>query len=131
MKKLIIITLMTTFGFVLTPPAFAADDPSIKGKQREGVQNEMANFIVRSQLDGRFLHYDPVSGELKKLKLDKLHDGIVKKGNFFISCADFTDMKGKKYDLDFMVIEKNGKHHVVQTLVHSVAGKKRPYQVED
>ncbi|HEB72845.1 MAG TPA: hypothetical protein ENI77_09520 [Nitrospirae bacterium] len=130
MRKLIIFTFMATFGFVLTSPAFAGNDPSIKGKQREGIQREMTNFIVKSQLDGHFLHYDPVSGELKKLKLDKLHDGIVKKGNFFVSCADFTDVKGKKYDLDFMVIEKNGKHHVVQTLVHAVEGKKRPYQVE-
>jgi len=31
-----------------------------------------------------------------KLKLDRLQDGIVKKGDFYVSCADFFDRNGKK-----------------------------------
>ena len=60
-----------------------------------------------------------------------LHTGIVKKGDFYVSCADFADNKGNLYDIDFLVGEKDEQFSVIQALVHSVNGNKRKYDVEN
>jgi|TARA_B110000495_G_scaffold192771_1_gene197293 hypothetical protein len=59
-----------------------------------------------------------------------LHKGVVKKGPFYVSCADFVDAKGRAYDLDFLVAGKGETLRVLQALVHSVDGEKRPYHLE-
>lgn len=109
---------------------YAADDPSIKGDLRSNVQQSMADFIQQQTIDGHMYVYDAVDGKLLSLKLKKLHSGIVKKGDFYVSCADFTDQKGQKIDVDFMVRSTGDKLITTQALVHSVAGEKRKYHLE-
>jgi hypothetical protein len=111
-------------------PVFAGDDPSIKGETRTGVQKAMQEHIVQTTIGDRYIIYDAVAGDLKELKFEELHKGIVKKGEFYVSCADFVDAQGKKYDLDFLVAEKEGSLRVFQALVHSIDGKKRAYHLE-
>ena len=84
---------------------WAGDDPSIKGNLRLNIQTAMGSHVNQNTIQGDYIMYDAVKGELKKLKLTKLHSGIVKKGNFFVSCADFEDQRGKAYDIDFLVAE--------------------------
>ena len=66
-----------------------------------------------------------------KLKLDDLHDGIVKKSDYYVSCADFTSSNGTYYDLDFMVVEKDGEYKALQGFVHKVGKNKRKYHLEN
>jgi hypothetical protein len=65
-----------------------------------------------------------------QLKFLKLHEGIVKKGSFYVSCADFLDERGQKVDLDFLVIPDGDSLKTVQAVVHSIDGKKRKYHLE-
>ncbi len=109
----------------------AADDPSIKGKTREGIQSAMKSHIDGNIVDGKYVIYDAVAGKLKKLKLDKLHEGIMKKADFYVSCADFVDDGGNKYDLDLLVVDKGGGFRVLETVVHAINGEKRKYHLED
>ena len=61
---------------------------------------------------------------------DGFHQGIKNKGSYYTSCADFVDPKtGKKYDIDFLVNKIKGKFAVVQPIVHSIDGKKNPYDL--
>ena len=76
-----ILRLICTVLF-LVPAAFAADDPSIKGKEREGVQKAMSQHIEKHRLDGKYVIYDAAVNKLRTLDFEKLHDGIVKKGGF-------------------------------------------------
>lgn len=108
----------------------AADDPSIQGKDRTESQNAMKEYVNNNSMDGKFIIYDGMKGKLLKLKYEDVHEGIVKKGDFFVSCADFVDPSGNKYDIDFLVAEKEGNFAVFQALVHKVNGKKREYLVE-
>ena len=110
--------------------AYAADDPSIKGDLRENIKQSMASFIQQQTIDGEMYVYDAVDGQLLSLTLDKLHSGIVKKGDFYVSCADFEDEKGRKIDVDFMVRQSAGQWVTTQALIHSVAGHKRKYHLE-
>ncbi|HHJ80678.1 MAG TPA: hypothetical protein ENJ65_03500 [Candidatus Tenderia electrophaga] len=108
----------------------AADDPSIKGELRKTIHDSMNSFIQQQNIDGRIYVYDAVAGKLLKLKLDELHSGIVKKGDFYVSCADFRDDNGGKVDIDFLVRPSGEQLVTTQALVHSIDGKKRKYHLE-
>ena len=108
----------------------AADDPSIKGSLRENIKTSMMSHIEGNMVDNTYILYDAVEGRLMKLKLDRLHDGIVKKGDFYVSCADFFDRSGKKIDVDFLVLKDGAQLKTIQAVVHSVEGKKRKYHLE-
>lgn len=114
----------------LTLPAAAADDPSIKGDLRKNIHSAMNSHIESNTFDGDYIIYDAVEGKLLELEFKDLHSGIVKKGDFYVSCADFKDDEGTLYDIDFLVVEKQGQLMVIEALVHSAGGNKRQYQVE-
>ena len=77
-----------------------------------------------------FFIYDAPQGRLLKLRFDKLHEGIVKKGDFFVSCADFYTSTDQKIDIDFLVIKDGNQLKTIQAVVHSIDGKKRKYHLE-
>ena len=114
----------------LLTTAHAADDPSIKGDLRSNIQQSMQTFIDNQTIDGKMFVYDPVDGRLLKLSFDSLHKGIVKKGDFYVSCADFVDQDGRKIDLDFLVRPAQSELIATQAIVHSIDGKKRKYHLE-
>ena len=63
----------------------------------------MKDHVAESLVDSVYAIYDGQEGALLRLKLGALHSGIVKKAEFYVSCADFTDASGREYDLDFLV----------------------------
>ena len=123
------IGILVLLAFTLS--AFAANNPSIKGERRHAIQTAMQEHIDHNTVDGHYVLYDASTGDLLKLKLAKLHDGIVKKAGYYVSCADFHDRNGTYFDLDFLVIEKDGKFLTLQGIVHKVGSVKRKYHLED
>ncbi|MFQ5930990.1 MAG: hypothetical protein ACE5MM_01140 [Nitrospiraceae bacterium] len=117
--------------FVFSTMSFGADDPSIKGETRMGIQSAMKSHIDENVFNGKYLVYDAVEGKLKQLTLKKLHEGIVKKAEYYVSCADFVDNQGNLYDLDLLVVQQSGDFRVLETVVHSINGNKRKYHLED
>ena len=117
--------------FLLSTTAMAANDPSIKGDVRANVQQAMNELIQHRTVSGNFKFYDAITNKVHDLKLVELHDGIVKKGDFYVSCADFVDTKGNTVDMDFMVISSGNKMIATQAIMHKVDGKKRKYHLED
>jgi hypothetical protein len=111
-------------------PTAAADDPSIRGEQRDQIQAAMTRFVAEQSVEGVVRIYDPVDGKLLRLRLDEVHEGIVRKGDFFVSCADFRDQDGRRIDVDFLVIERGDGLVATQGVVHSVDGNKRKYHLE-
>ncbi len=123
--------LLLALSLLTVAIAFAGDDPSIKGHLRTDIQTAMQSFIDHQMVDGVYSHYDAVDGKLLRLKEANLHSGIVKKGDFYVSCADFTDQQGRSIDVDFLVLDADGKIRAVQGLVHKIEGTKRPYHLEN
>lgn len=130
-RTVAVATMILGMLMLASPLLYAANDPSIKGELRTNINANMRDFIEAQTVDNSYRIYDPVEGKLHTLKLDKLHEGIVKKGNFYVSCADFTDAKGRKFDLDFLVLPDGDKLLTTQAVIHSVAGKKRKYHLEE
>ena len=116
-------------GLIATP-AHAGDDASIKGELRTNIHKSMDAFVAQQTIDGVLRIYDPVDGKLLSLESYELHSGIVKKGDFYVSCADFVDQEGRKIDVDFLVLANDGRLQAIQGIVHSVEGKKRKYHLE-
>lgn len=114
----------------ITGISIAADDPSIKGELRSAIKNAMGKHVTSHTVGQHYVVYDAVKGNLKKLTFKNIHTGVVKKGDFYVSCADFVDAKGRLYDLDFLVAKTKQGFRVIQPVVHAVDGKKRPYHVE-
>ena len=108
----------------------AGNDASIKGELRSNIKAAMLTYVTENTIKGQYVIYDSKKGELKRLKMTKLHDGIVKKGEFFVSCADFVDQQGKVYDLDFLVSPNGNGHRVIQAIIHAENGNKRKYHIE-
>ncbi len=111
--------------------SFAADDPSIKGKTRAGILKAMQQHIEQHTVATVYPVYDVTDNKMRHLTLKELHSGIVKKGAFYVSCADFVDADGIKVDLDFLVSDDHGHFKTVETIVHKVDGTKRPYDLEN
>ena len=130
-KSFLVLTVSTyIILFAGFTSVWAGDDPSIKGNLREGIMSSMKSYIETNMINGTFYIYDAVEGDLKRLKFLKLHEGIVKKGDFYVSCADFLDERGQKVDLDFLVMPDGDSLKTVQAVVHSIDGKKRKYHLE-
>ncbi len=113
------------------PAAQAGNDPSIEGDLRKNIQAAMDSWVGEQTVDGTVRLYDPVEGRLLELRFEELHDGIVKKGDFYVSCADFADQDGRKIDVDFLVLPDGDELIATQAIVHSVDGKKRTYHLEN
>lgn len=107
----------------------AGDDPSIKGELRTSIQGAMKTYIDAHVVDGVYWQYDAVTNQLLKLTFKGLHDGIVKKGDFYVSCADFATPDGKIHDLDFIVAEGKDGVVAVQGIVHKLGDEKRAYSI--
>ncbi len=67
---------------------------------------------------------------MKGLTFKKVHPEIEKKGDFYVSCSDFVDDRGNRYDIDFLVASKDGDYRVFQAVVHGINGQHREYNIE-
>ncbi len=124
--------MLLLMALVMMPiTALAANDSSIKGDLRTNIKASMQQYIQSQTIHGEMYLYDSLENRLLKLKLDSLHDGIVKKGDYYVSCADFVDQKNRKVDIDFMVRGKAEQLITMQAIVHAVDGSKRKYQLEE
>jgi hypothetical protein len=122
MKTKVVIAM---FVLLCITAAFAGDDPSIKGKSREGIQKAMQQHVNDNTVNGVYAIYDGASDDVKFLYFNKLHRGIVRKGGFYVSCADFADSEGRSYCVDLLAAEKNGQFRVVDSIVHKIGKQKR------
>lgn len=126
MLKKISSVFLCCFSLVVS----AADDPGITGDLRVNIQEAMKHHIGSNRIEGQYVLYDAITGQLLRMKLEELHSGIVSKGDFYVSCADFKDDAGNTYDIDFMVAGPVDNLRVFRALVHKDSHGKRKYHLE-
>lgn len=123
--------MLVLTSLIASNSANAGDDRSIKGDLRKNIQYSMGEYITKQTIDGKLYVFDAVQNKLLTLTSGKPRPGIVKDGEFYLTCADYTDQDGNKIDLDFMVRKSGEKYITTQTIVHAVDEKYRPYHVRD
>jgi len=115
---------------IFSPLSQAGDDASIKGDLRSNIKASMNQYIDGQTINDRMYLFDGQQGKLLKMELVELHEGIVKKGDFYVSCADFIDQHGNAIDVDFLVRPRRDQLITTQAIVHSFDGNKRQYHLE-
>jgi hypothetical protein len=124
----IAIGLATLFTALLMPMVVAGravDDPSIRGALRAQIWFTMDDYIVSQSGDGIMRLYDPIEDRVLLMEFRRIHEGIVREGDFFVSCADFVDQDGRKLDVDLLVLQSGENLQVTQAIVHKIDEIKR------
>lgn len=128
--------ISTIFLLIFSVALILPSTSMAEGAENQKVQEAMKSYVASSLgSDGIF----PViyKGKILKLKVrtsekypDGFHAGVKNHGNLFTSCADFFDpVSGNNYDIDFLVKKADENFIVTQPIVHSIDGKKNPYDL--
>lgn len=93
----------------------------------DDIRGAMKAYVMdQSGETGTFDVLDLETGELRNLELIRVHERVGKTGDYYYSCADFTDVNtGEMLDLDLDVEDKNGELSVVDVMIHKLDGKER------
>ena len=108
----------------------SGDEAGIPDKRQKYIQKAVKQHIAKNTFKGRYEIRDVVRGEKIRLELKGLHDEIERKGQYYVSCANFVDVEGREYDVDLLVVRKGGKFRVTLALIHRIDGQERKYTVE-
>lgn len=140
MRKILRVPIAIAFLASVIPAVFAAEQG---GKEHGGltttqkqspttplpadIRAAMELYVVKeSQETGTFDVTDPETAKVRHLKLERVHERVGKTGNYYYSCADFSDtVSGEKLDLDLDVLDKDGVLSVVDVRIHKIDGKER------
>ncbi len=98
----------------------------------EQIRQAIRDYISQvEQEEGAFSVDDEVTGKIRTLTLDRVHERVGKTGDLYYSCTDMKDSEtGEMLDLDFDVEAKDDQLNVVDVRIHKVNGQPR-YTYDD
>ncbi|MBI2871360.1 MAG: hypothetical protein HYY14_06605 [Candidatus Omnitrophica bacterium] len=103
-------------------PAAPALEPTAD-QIRQAIQEYIADV---EEVEGAFTIEDEVTGNLRTLTLERVHERVGKTGDLFYSCTDMKDTETSEVlDLDFDVESSEGELFVIDTRIHKVSDKPR------
>jgi len=90
----------------------------------DDIRNAMKSYVEGKTAanGGTFAIKDPDTGETLQLTLDRVHERVGKTGDYYYSCADFSDAEGGAWDLDIDVADVKGTLGVVDVRIHKENG---------
>ena len=123
-RPAIISASLCVVGLMLMAVAVStADDPSIRVRLRSQVWVTTDDYLLSQMPDGGTMRlYDPIENRVLQLEIVTPHDGIDRKGDFYVRCVDFIDQHGRKIDVDFLVLQNGQPMQVTQAIVHKIDG---------
>ena len=109
------------------PSAAPVAEPS-----SEQIHQAIRDYIAMIQEDeGAFTLEDEVTGHVRALTLDRVHDEVGQTDELYSACTDMKDAEtGESLDLDFDVESWDGELEVVDVTIHRVNGRPR-YTYDD
>ena len=109
---------------------WSGDDPSIPKEDKAKIQAAMDTHIQGLSDKKGLPVFDHKAQAVVHLKFKELHSGVAKKGDYFVSCADFIDSAGTLYDIDLLARPSGDQYMIVESFVHKKGGEKFPYEVK-
>ncbi len=100
---------------IVSGPAYSGS--RISEGERATLQAVMHKEISRKLVDGKFLHLDFQSKELRTLYPAKAHPMILAMGEHFVLCTDFRDTTGKSVNVDFYATRNGRSFTIYQTAI--------------
>lgn len=121
--KIVILSLMLTL--LMGSLGFAGDDRGIPVSEKDKIKATMVDYIKdNSTRQGNFLLLDPETKTTRALRYDRIHQGVVKHNDGFLTCVDMID-GGIIVDVDFIVSMADGEYRVSKIAIHKVDRVKR------
>jgi hypothetical protein len=108
----VVIVFLTFFVGCIGPQG------QVRESEKEAIQRAMKTYI-QDKLTRQGGGY---SIEGTKTEFDYLHAGVGKKGDTFVSCADFK-VREDVYDVDYYVKSVEGEYAVVKEILHKIKGE--------
>ena len=98
----------------------------------EQIRQAIRDYIAEIEADeGAYTIDDEVTGQVRTLTLERVHDRVGKTGDLYYSCTDMRDTKtNEQLDLDFDVEAYEGQLEVVGERIHKLNGEAR-YTYDD
>ena len=125
-RPAIILASLCAAGLMLMAVAVSAgDDPSIRGTLRPQIWETIDDYLVTLMPDATMRLYDPIENRVLRLEFMTAHEGIVRKGDFYVGSAGFVDQDGRKIDVDLLVLQTEKPMQVKQAIVHKIDGVER------
>lgn len=132
---------LLTIGFLilLTMPATGAanDSSTIDDELAKQIRASARTYIDEHIVGRVYWFYDAVSHDMLKLVYKRLHPDVLKKGDFYVVCADFVShgdvldkQKMSTLDIDFLVVKGEHGFHTTQAIVHKIDGLIHSYDLE-
>ena len=90
------------------PAGHSAVSPS----EKASLQAVMQQHIQHAMVDGRYLHLDGETGDVRALRPIGAHPEILRMGEYFVLCSDFQAEDGSEVNIDFFLARK-GRSFVV------------------
>lgn len=100
----------------------------------EQIRQAIRDYEAKIETEQGALHIkDEVTGQVRSLKLERVHERVGKTGDTYYSCADMRDAATNDLvDVDFDVAVTDGGVQVVDTRIHKVNGQARyTYDAQD
>ena len=90
-------------------------DGKISTDEKANVQTAMKEYVdAKLEMDKNAYRIGDKRGTF-----DYLHEGVKKKGDMYISCAD-VKVGNDVYDIDYFVKKENGEYSVVKETLHKI-----------
>ena len=93
--------------------------------EKASLQAAMQRHIDSALVDGRYLHLDTDTGEVRALRPLAAHPIILRMGEYFVLCADFRAEDGREVNVDFFLARKGRSYVVFDEQVENRALVKR------
>lgn len=111
--------LQITAAFVCFQSAGKANADTGASKIRTDLQVAMQRHLERSQVEGAIHFINREKAAVQRLYPVKAHPLILKGDGFFVLCAELRDESGKKYEVDFYMVEARRGYRVVMTEIEN------------
>jgi hypothetical protein len=92
---------------------------TINPDEKVNVRAAMKEFVdAKLEKDKNVYKIEQLKGEF-----DYLHEGVEKKGDLYVSCAD-VKVGADVYDIDYYVKDQSGKYIVIKEVLHKINKEK-------
>ena len=98
----------------------ASSEMPVEPRALNQVQTATRSFIDEQMVDGDYLYYDALAGEVLRLEFKMLHPVVHREGELYVVRADFFDEEGRPVNMKFLVVIRDNRPHTLQAVAHQM-----------
>lgn len=122
----IVLHVVATFAFLASlMPLESAAGQRVSTAEKAALQAAMQQHIDRNLVGGKFLHFQPTTGEIRRLSPITAHPMVMTMGPHYVLCADFKTEAGQGVNIDFYLARRGTGYAIFHTAIDDRASLER------